>query len=103
MNSDGSLVSFEGMSQEHTRFVWKGEECLLTVDFYQTFFTTPNNDNTLTKAEHILLKNPRPIITAERVTFFSIGSVRKRVVSYNYDVVSGICEIKYTNCYRKVK
>ncbi len=97
------FVLFGGIADEYTEFHWKGIPCDLVVNFYQKVYTTANPDKNFTSADHVLLSDPAPVLSAESVTFFSIGGVKKRVTSYKYDVVSGKCEIKYMNCCCKVK
>lgn len=93
---DGMLVSFEGIMIERTEFETLGNRCDLIVESYQKSFATPNPDNSFTGADYVLLNTPAPQIRNQNVTYFSINSCRKKVLSYKYNVVSGECEIKYS-------
>jgi hypothetical protein len=94
---DGTLVSFEGRMFERTEFQTRfGNRCELMVESYHQSFATPNPDKSFTGADYVLLNNPAPRIKNQNVTYFSINGCRKKVISYEYNVVSGECVIKYS-------
>lgn len=90
------LMLFEGRIFERTGFKTRdGKKCELMVEAYHQSFATQNPDKSYTSADFVLLNTPVPKLINQHVTYFSIDGVKKEVISYKYNVVSGKCSIKY--------
>jgi hypothetical protein len=74
----------------------KGIAYFLKVEYRARLYTIPNTDPlTNMLGPYIIVKTPKPTITDEHVTHFSVNGKKIDVQSYTYNVASGNCKIKY--------